>query len=188
MADLLTHALATLVVGRAARVEGVSLGWLMTGAFLPDFVSRAPTILLGKLVGPVLPAGDYSEIAFAFSSLHTPFGFGLVAAAVVLALPDVLLPPLSRAGAWRLLMGGALLHIALDLLQMQYSMPPILFHPITLWGLDIGFLGTEDSMLAWPVLIPAALFVEWRAAKQRRATPLSGPPSEPGAGDVQRLA
>ena len=82
------------------------MGWLLTGAVLPDFVSRAPTILLGRLVGPVLPPGDYGWAAFAFSSLHTPFGFALVAAAVALAMPRVLLTPLSRPRAWALLTGG----------------------------------------------------------------------------------
>lgn len=177
MADMLTHALTNLLVGRWTKLDPAPLGWFLSGAFLPDFVSRAPTILLSKLVGPVLPAGDYGLVAFAFSSLHTPWGFGLVAAAICLALPDRFLRPLPRFGAWRLLMLGALLHIALDTLQIQYSMPPILFFPFTLWGLDVGFLGTEDSMLSWPVLVPLAAFVEWRRRQASRAAPSSGPPS-----------
>ncbi len=177
MADLVTHALTTLLAGRAAKLESPALGWFLSGAFMPDFVARAPTILIGKLVGPVLPPGDYGLAAFAFSSLHTPFGFGLVAAAVVLALPERYLRPLPRFGAWKLLMYGAALHMALDVLQIQYSMPPMLFFPVSLWGLDIGFLGTEDSILSWPVLVPLAAFVEWRRRQAPRAAPSSGPPS-----------
>ena len=171
MADLLTHALTTALAGRGARLDSVSMGWLMSGAFLPDFVSRAPTILLGKLVGPVLAPGDYGRTAFAFSSLHTPFGFGLVAAVIVLAVPSRLVAPLAPGRAWRLLMLGALLHIALDTLQIQHSIPPVLFFPLTLWGPDIGFLGTEDSMLAWPFLIPWVAWVEARRRERSRAAP-----------------
>ena len=175
MADLVTHAAVTLLAGRAARLEGSRLGWFLSGAFMPDFVARAPTILMGKLVGPVLPPGDYGQVAFAFSSLHTPFGFALVAAALVLSIPEVLASPPGRRSAWGLLMSGALLHIALDMLQKQYSMPPVLLHPVSLWGPDIGFLGTEDSLHAWPVLLPVVALVEWRRRARRGATPKSPP-------------
>jgi hypothetical protein len=186
VADLLTHALVTVLAGRG-RMEAVPFAWFLSGAVLPDFVSRAPSILMGRLVGPVLPLGDYGQAAFAFSSLHSPFGFGLVAAALVLALPQVLIHPLSRLRAWRLLMLGALLHIALDTLQIQYSMSPPLLFPISLWGPDIGFLGTEDSMWAWPVLIPLAAALEWRRRRRARATPSSGPPAIRSGSSGQRF-
>ncbi len=177
MPDLLTHSLVTLLVGRATSLAPLPLGWFLSGAIMPDFVARAPTILLGKLVGPVLSPGDYGLVSFAFSSLHTPIGFALVAAACVLALPERLVAPLSRRSAWSYLMAGALLHIAVDTLQMQYSLPPMLLFPFSLWGLDIGFLGSEDSIYGWPVLIPLAAFVEWRRRQAPRAAPSSGPPS-----------
>ncbi len=178
MADLLTHALTTVLVGRAVRLEGVALAWFLSGAFLPDFVSRAPTVLLGRLIGPLIPPGDYSPLVFGLQSLHTPFLFALVAAAAVLALPERLLRPLPRSRAWLLLTLGALLHIALDALQIRFSMPAPIFFPLTLWGPDIGFLGTEDSMLSWPVLIPLVAGLEWRRhAERTKAAPSSGPPS-----------
>ena len=98
MADLASHILVNHIAG-LRLVDRVRLGFLVSGAVLPDLASRVPRILLNAMVeiGWVESSQTTFRLMMGFDFPHTPTGVVLVACAVALLLPSRLAVPPGRA-------------------------------------------------------------------------------------------
>lgn len=159
MADLITHGLIAWMLPSRG---GAWRYWVISGAVLPDLLGRAPVELLAVLVGPGAVAGPLGVVALAADVAHLPVGFLLLTAAVAMGLPASLLRGLSRPAVARALLLGAASHLAVDILQRHTEPMYALLWPLSDRRWELGWVGTEDSLLAIPVLAALAGLVRWR--------------------------
>ena len=88
--------------------------------------------------------------------LHQPLGMGLLCLLIASFFRD----QDQRLVFWNLL-GGCLLHLGVDLLQGHAGGGHLLFFPISAHDYELGWMGTETSVLAAPFLL-AAGYGAWR--------------------------
>lgn len=131
VAHLVTARLAALPV---KRPDLRSL--LYVGVLWPDILSKGTQSVLRA--PPGFDAPSHSFVGLAVSCL----AFALLFA------------PGRRREAFLMLMGGSVLHLALDLLK-DYGVAPglLLFHPFSTRGFSLGLFRSENAAL----LIPGAL-------------------------------
>ena len=171
MADLITHAcVAFLAKAPTARTHVAAF---VAGTLLPDLVSRVPSSALsrfGRTVSPIDPAFIYW-----WDVLHLPVG--MVALAFTLAQ---LFPAATRrAISWNLL-GGMLLHLALDVLQSHLSSGYLLLWPLSTTGFELRWMGSEDSVFLVPILVPVTWLVwRWTGTVRTGSRPLPPAPAPP---------
>jgi hypothetical protein len=162
--DLLTHTLLNLVVpwGRLRREE---LGLFAFGGVLPDLVSRVPTLAMARLAQPALLSRgiDLDWLVNGFAALHLPLGYLGVVIACASALPRFLLGSLTRSRICALLLGGGALHLAVDVMQSHMRPGYRYLYPFSMRPLELGWFDADLGFLAWPVLLPLALYT-WRRA------------------------
>lgn len=160
MPDLITHGSVALLLGFAlvGRRRAPLLPLFVAGTLLPDVLARVPAIVFGELHSKLtpLPMG----LLYGWDPMHQPFGMALAA-----SIFSLLLPPTGRARAFLLLLGGMLLHLALDLLQFHEGAGHMLLFPFSERTWEIGVIGSEDSVL---VAIPLALLAALVAVLRRR--------------------
>ena len=176
MADLITHGcIAFLAKAPTARAH---VGTFVAGTLLPDLVSRVPSSALsriGRTVSPIDPTFIYW-----WDVLHLPVGM------IVLAFTLAQLFPATarRAIFWNLL-GGMLLHLAVDVLQSHLSSGYLLLWPLSTTGFELRWMGSEDSVFLVPFLAPLTWLV-WRWTQPARTgspplPPAPAPPPSPPA-------
>ena len=152
MADLVSHVACGLIVKGATR--GPLTSAMIAGTILPDIGARVPALgfsALGKL-GIEIP----TTFSYIFEALHMPLG--LLLACYLISLVFVVE---QRRTAFLNLLGGAGLHLALDLAQHHLGVGYLLLFPFSTADFEFGWIGTEATVYAAPALGPAAWFF-WR--------------------------
>jgi hypothetical protein len=162
MPDLLTH----VIVAQACR-KGVQSGsltaWFLLGTVLPDILTRPFNIL-------------FPSLFWFFMPLHTPTGLFFVCLSV-----SQFCPALRRRSAFYNLLGGATLHLLLDLFQKHIAGSYYLFFPFSWRSFEIGLLWPEESLYLLPLWIGGGLFLGVRALLRWRQPPADHPVSGGGA-------
>ncbi len=169
MADLVSHGLTGWILG-VRRLDRPSLGWLVAGTLLPDLASRLPRLALhfGVEGGLVASSGTTLRLIEGLEFPHTPAGLVLVVGLVAVALPELLVLPLSRRRVAAMLGAGGALHLALDLLQLHLAPAYPLAYPFTIDRWELGWVSTEASLIALPLLVAAAWAVTPRTQRGGR--------------------
>ena len=164
MADLVTHAAVGLLLKSVTARRHTAV--LIAGTLLPDLLSRLPSMVCSAArVVVEVP----SLLIYGWDPLHTPAGMLLSSYAI-----SLLFVAEHRRGVFLNLLGGMLLHMAVDLLQSHLGVGyPVLF-PFSLHAFELGLIGSEATV---PLAIPLAILagVVWR-----RGQP-SSEPSEASA-------
>ncbi len=159
MADLVTHLAAGVLVKAIAGLRRPGgrrdLPAFLLGCVLPDAISRVPTIGMTALLHGGLPIPE--PLIYGFYVLHMPLGL-LPATWLVASRFEAA----QRPTIWANLLGGAALHLALDLLQRHWSAGYMLLYPLSTWHWEAGLIGPEDSVLiAGPLSVVAGLAWRW---------------------------
>jgi hypothetical protein len=154
MPDLFAHFVSGYLPGES-RPQGRNDALLVTGAILPDLLTRVPQIVFNNFMG-------FNVNQF-FSALHTPVGFGLFCYLLALFFPED-----GRKKVFTLLLAGSLLHFFLDLMQAQFYkgvyMP---FFPFSLETTQWGLFHYNDSIYLFPILLAITAITYWRRRKER---------------------
>lgn len=146
-----------------ARAPSTRLSlWFVAGTVLPDAASRLPAQVL-HLLADVTAVVVPDPVYLGFDVLHTPFPYLLLCWALALLAPRP-----SRLPLLLCLLGGGLLHIAVDVLQRHVGSAYRLGYPFTAASWEAGLFWTEDSLYAIPVLVPLSLLAwRWRVRTGR---------------------
>lgn len=154
MADLFTHA-SIAVLARLTQSRPTWVATFVAGTCLPD-IARVPTMVLtrARWSFPAIP----EPLCYVWAPMHLPVGIGLVSFVVSLLFREA-----ERRTAFRHLLGGGLLHLLVDLFQSHFGMGYLLFFPFSEWDFEFGLIGSEDTVLLVPFLVPTtALLAAWR--------------------------
>lgn len=162
MADLLTHACAAVLVKAALRRPRM-VATFVAGTCLPDLLGRVPPMALARARWDLPWIPEWA--VYVFSPLHVPAG---IAAAAYVA--SFAFSPEQRPGAFRNLLGGGMLHLAVDLLQRHFGVGYLLLFPFSTWDVELGLLGSEDTVLLVPFLLPLTLGIGWWKWRQPATT------------------
>jgi len=132
MPDLLTHVAVAYGVQRCSpRV--FSIPWILVGTLLPDVLSRPFHFL-------------FPSVAWFFMPFHTPIGLllacGLISEFVAASV---------RRVAFISLIGGASLHLFLDLFQKHLGGGYYLLFPFSWQKFELGLVSPEASLYLFPL-------------------------------------
>ena len=155
MADLVTHAAAGLLLKALTSRKHVAV--FVFGALMPDLLSRVPSMICSAArVVVEVP----TLLIYGWEPLHTPAGMVVSAYAI-----SLLFVAENRAMIFANLLGGMLLHMAIDLLQSHLGVGYPLLFPFATRAFEVGLIGSEATV---PFSIPLALLTLW---VWRRAQP-----------------
>lgn len=160
MADLVTHVGTALLFKGATR--GRHMPIFVLGTVVPDVCGRVVGMGLSKIPGcPDL-------LIYGPGVIHMPLG--MLAFTLLVSL---LFREDQRGVVWANLLAGAVLHLAVDLLQHHVGTGYPLLFPFSTWHWELGLLGSEATI---PYSIPLFLagLALWRFRGSRR-------PPEPSA-------
>jgi hypothetical protein len=160
MADLASHFLINHIAG-VRWVDRCRLGFLVSGALMPDLASRVPRVLLNGAVerGWIESSQGTFRAMLGLDFPHTPLGAALVAVVIALLLPQRLAYPPGRASVAKMLCLGAWIHLGVDLLQ-HHLMPGYRYlYPFSVEAFELGLISTEESLAAIPVLALVAWWI-----------------------------
>ncbi len=173
MADLITHSCTALLwkVATVGPVTPSSSRWrlpptlatFVLGTCLPDLLGRVPAmgLLVASWQFPQIP----SWTIYFWSVFHMPVGIALTSVIVAQCWRAG-----ERAGAFRQLLGGGMLHVAVDLLQTHLGVGYLLLFPFSTWDYEMGLIGSEDTVKIVPVLLPLTVgLCLWRWGRGRAA-------------------
>jgi hypothetical protein len=118
--------------------------WFLIGTILPDVLTRPVYIVFPSLHWFVMP-------------LHTPIGLFLVC-----QLISRFLPPQQQRPVFYNLMGGAVLHLLLDICQKQMGDGYHLFFPFSWSSFEIGLFWAETSLYLLPLWLGIGVFLVGR--------------------------
>lgn len=152
MADLITHACTALLWKAATGRDRVAV--FVAGVCVPDLVSRVPSMGLTWLRWSVPAIPEW--LVYLWGPLHMPSG--MIACAFLLSF---LFPAEGRRAVFANLLGGAFLHLAVDLLQHHFGIGYLLLFPFSQWDFEIGVIGSEDTVRIVPFLVPATALACW---------------------------
>lgn len=152
MADLLTHGAAAVLVKAGTRWRMAPV--FVAGSLAPDMMSRAPAIAMGWVHRELTPV--HPMLAYGWDPLHQPVGMLILAYLLSMLFAESL-----RRAVFLNLLGGMLLHLALDLLQDHQGVGYLLAYPFSDWLFEFGWVGSEDSVYVAPVFAAAAIWA-WR--------------------------
>jgi len=152
VADLITH-MATGFLVKAVTRRGHT-ATLVLGTVLPDLLARAPGLGLARLREAGAPIPE--ALVHAPQIAHMPLG--MLALGTVLAL---LFHEPDRLEAWKNLLAGLFLHLALDLCQDHMGVGYMLAYPFTTWDFELRWLSSEATVLWAPWLGPLSLGLWW---------------------------
>ncbi len=135
MPDLTTHLLVAHIASRPARFPASWELPFYIGSILPDLSTRAVYIIFPDVM---------REVQY----LHTPLGCTLSCFAI-----SLLFSTKQRRTVFSKMWLGAMLHIALDLLQKQVGLGYALLFPFSWWTWDAGLFWPDTSVYIAFVLI-----------------------------------
>jgi len=159
VADLVSHAAVGVLAKAGTKWRMVPV--FVAGTMAPDVFSRGPAHALGWVHTEIVPLPPV--LTYGWDPLHQPLGMVLLAYGLCLLTPAV-----TRSGVFLNLLGGMLLHLAVDMLQHHYGVGYLLGYPFTTWAFELGWIGSEDSVLAAPFLALLAAWA-WRARSRAAA-------------------
>jgi hypothetical protein len=148
MPDLLTH----LIIAQGCRkvAQGIPLSsWFLVGTILPDVLTRPINIV-------------FPSLFWFFMPLHTPVGLLLVC-----ALISHILPASHRWSVFYNLLGGAALHLFLDVFQKHIAGGYYLLFPFSWSSYEVGLLWPETSLYLLPVWVGVGLLLGVKALMQQ---------------------
>jgi len=126
------------------------------GTCLPDLLGRVPSMALTWLRWSVPAIPEW--LVYLWAPLHMPVGIVLSSYALSFLFPQV-----GRRTTFLDLLGGGLLHMAVDVLQRHFGVGYLLFFPFSWWDFELGWIGSEDTVRIVPLLVPITLAVMgWR--------------------------
>ncbi len=159
MADLFTHAsLAVLVRLGQKHPRGVAT--FVAGTCLPDLARVPATVLTrARWSWPEIP----EWLCYVWAPLHLPAGMLGVSFLVALLFPEN-----KRKFAFLNLFAGGLFHLVVDLMQTHLGLGYLLFFPLSDWDFELGWLGSETTVLWVPFLVPFTLTAGWWRWKRGR--------------------
>ena len=160
MADLITHACVAVLF--KAITGGGRVRTFVAGTLLPDVLARVPAMGLGLVHRHVEGLPDI--VRSMWMPLHLPVG--MIPAAYVLSL---LFEEAERPAVFRALLGGMMLHLAVDLLQRHYTPGYRIFFPLWPQGIELGLIGSEDTIWAAPFLVVLAALAWWWRSRRAAA-------------------
>jgi hypothetical protein len=150
MPDLATHALATrLLAVSHPRIKRILVP-LLIGAVLPDVLTRPVYMIFSDLFWFVFP-------------LHCPIPLFFVCYAAVFIFEEN-----ERAGIFMGLFGGALLHIAVDLLQKNVTLAYAPLFPFTWKTWSAGLLWPDQTLLLLPLFLLMNMGIDLVLSGRRR--------------------
>lgn len=154
MADLITHGCTAILWKLATRGPRVAV--FVAGTCLPDLLGRVPSMVLTEARWTIPAIPEWA--VYIWAPLHMPVGI-----VVGSFLFSFLLPERGRAEGFRNLLGGGLLHLAVDLLQHHFGVGYLLLFPFSLWDFELGVIGSEATVRIVPFLLPiTAAWAWWR--------------------------
>ena len=163
MADLITHSCVALL-WKAATTPAVkadarwrippTVATFVLGTCLPDLIGRVPSMGLMTLRWSVPQIPEWS--VYVWSPFHMPLGILLCSGLVA----QLFAPGMRRKAAVQLA-GGGILHMAVDVLQTHLGIGYLLLFPFSMWDFELGWIGSEDTVLIVPVLLPLTLLACW---------------------------
>ncbi|MFZ5480093.1 MAG: hypothetical protein ACOZNI_25230 [Myxococcota bacterium] len=159
MADLITHT-CTAVLWKAATGRP-HVATFVLGTCVPDFLGRVPAMGLTVLRWRWEWIPEWA--LYLWTPFHVPVGVVVTAWALSLWFRAD-----ERRVAFANLVGGGLLHIAVDLLQRHFGVGYLLLFPFSFWDYEIGVIGSEDTVKIVPVLVPLTAAAAWGRWGRRR--------------------
>ncbi|MFT5686485.1 MAG: hypothetical protein ACI8RZ_007441 [Myxococcota bacterium] len=166
MADLVTHAAVGLLIKATTSRRHAAV--FVAGTLLPDLLSRLPSMVCSAArVVVEVP----SLLIYGWDPLHTPAGMLLSSYAI-----SLLFTADQRRGVFLNLLGGMLLHMAVDLLQSHLGVGYPLLFPFSTRAFELGLIGSEATV---PLAIPLAalaVFVWRRGQSESSLSESSGLP------------
>jgi hypothetical protein len=148
MPDLLTHVMIAQGCRMAVRSAGLT-PWFLVGTVLPDVLTRPFSIILPRLFWFSMP-------------LHTPTGLFLIC-----ALISQLFPASNRRSVFYNLLGGAAVHLLLDMCQKHLAGSYYLFFPLSWRSVEFGLFWPEDSLFLLPLWVGGGLVLGVMALVRR---------------------
>ena len=139
MPDLLTHLIVAEGCRKVTR-SGALTYWFLVGTILPDILTRPFNIL-------------FPSLHWFFMPLHTPVGLFFVCMAICQFF--------STAERWSVfcnLLGGAALHLVLDLFQKHFGEGYYLLFPFSWRSFEIGLAWPETSLYLLPIWLAGGLW------------------------------
>jgi hypothetical protein len=175
VADLVTHTCVAVLAKVLPGRPNVAI--FVLGTCLPDLLARVPSMGLTWLRWSVPAIPEW--LIHVWVPFHMPVG--MLLSSFLLAF---LFPETGRSVVFLNLLGGAILHLAVDLLQRHLGVGYLLFFPFSWWDFELGWIGSEDTVRIVPVLVPLTMAaVVWRRRRDRASRSWGGgePPGSRGS-------
>lgn len=181
MADLVTHLATGLLLKAATRGNHVAA--LLVGTVLPDLLGRVP----GMAVAALRQRGLGLPEAWVYVSEVCHMPAGMVASSLLVAS---LFVGAERRDVRRNLLGGAFLHLGVDLTQHHLGVGYLLWFPFARGDFELGWIGAEATTpWALPLFAVSAAVWWWRRPLPTSTVPPGPPaPQEPPPGGLSRPA
>lgn len=158
MADLVTHGCLALLLKAPTKRRYAAT--FVLGTMLPDVLSRAPFVALTWLHSEIVELPLW--LLYCWVPCHLPVGMLLVALAL-----SQLYGSGQQLRAGLNLLGGMALHLGIDLLQDHLDQGYVLLWPLSDASVELGWIGTEATVFAAPVLLPLTAWVWLRTGAGR---------------------
>lgn len=168
MADLITHG-CTAIIAKSCTRRGDHVAVFVAGTCLPDLLGRVPSMALTRIRWDVPGIPEWA--VYVWGPLHMPVGV----AAMAFAFSFVFGVEVRRTVFLNLL-GGGLLHLAVDLVQFHFGVGYLLLFPLSMWDFELGWIGSEATVRVVPFLVPFTILIaRWRWGRARRKDGSSPP-------------
>ena len=157
MADLVTHVGAALLFKGATRGRHAPV--FVLGTVMPDVCGR----VLGMGLARVPDCPDL--LIYGPGVVHMPLGMVALSLLFSLAFRED-----QRASVFGNLLAGAVLHLAIDLLQHHVGTGYPLLFPFSTWHWELGWIGSEAT-IPWslPILLLGGGLWWFRGSRPPRA-------------------
>jgi len=137
-----------------AGTRGPHTAALVAGTVLPDLCARVPSMAFAALAKSGVSIAP--EIPYAFEVLHMPVGMLLLCLLIA-----CFFEPEQRRSVFFNLLAGCFLHLALDLTQDHLGVGYLLGFPFTTADFELGWLGSEATVLWAPLFALVAGGLWW---------------------------
>lgn len=147
MPDLLAHTAVARLVVLPAR-DPVRVLLVLFGSVLPDLASKTIEMFVVSPIYTAIPS-------------HSLPGTFLQAFAISFFFSESI-----RPAAFRDILLGEILHVALDLLKTSATVGYLFLYPFTTRGFEAGLIHSEDSVYLAPLFL-LILLLPWRTRDAR---------------------
>jgi len=137
-----------------AGTRGPHTAVLVAGTVLPDLCARVPSMGFSALAKSGVSVAP--EIPYAFEVFHMPFGMLLLCLLIACCFEAE-----QRRSIFLNLLAGCFLHLALDLTQDHLGVGYLLGFPFTTVDFELGWLGSEATVLWAPLFALLAGGLWW---------------------------